>query len=668
LHLFGRASKIIAVALAIAACVLITPSMKAGASTQTVSASASGDTQIRSANPNTNYGSATTITVDGDEPAGTGKEAVALIRFSLPSLPAGAVITDTKLRLNVTDSSTNTYNVYVMKKAWVEGQATWNEYKTGSSWAFAGGRDATDREFPPIASITPNTTGVQDFDLGAAFDRQVGDWIRGVEANNGIQLINVYAPDGLNFFTREVATASQRPQLVITYDDGMVADTTPPETTIVSGPSGTVDNGEATFNFSSEPNSTFECSLDGGGFASCTSPKNFTGLTDGSHTFQVKAKDAAGNTDATPATLTWTVALPALPPPPSGTLEKFEPAGGQVYDGVDANQHAGDTVAISTQKWADYSANVLGGEKPLISHTFTGYDTNMTFDTSIAKARGAVPLITWQTGSGTSPKTIANAGQASSGNRSDYVILKTAYALRTYGQPVFLRVDQEMNAYWFAWCAYNSDGTPRANTTEDFKDMWRRMHIIFDGGTVSSMNQKLAVEGMPPLDPAVGTSAASKGLSSTTDPNATLAPTNNVAFVFNPVDAPGIPNKAGNQWADYYPGDAYVEWVGQTSYDTTWNATMDTRFSWLEAFYQDFSVGHDKPYMMGEWGLTSSRRDDPAYIQRIIAWQKAHPGVKALIYFNVQTAKTDHRLESYPNSAAVMRTDAPRYLNQVSTP
>src|SRR5215211_5893719 len=139
-------------------------------------------------------------------------------------------------------------------------------------------------------------------------------------------------------------------------------------------------------------------------------------------------------------------------------VEKFEPRGGQVYDGVDANQQAGDTVAVSTQRWADYSNNVLGGEEPLISR---------------------------QTGSKTSPKTIARAGLASSGNRSDYVILKVASALRTYSKPTFLRIDQEMNAYWFAWCAYNSDGTPRANTTEDFKDMWRRMHIIFEGGTVS---------------------------------------------------------------------------------------------------------------------------------------------------------------------------------------
>jgi Ca2+-binding RTX toxin-like protein len=85
-------------------------------------------------------------------------------------------------------------------------------------------------------------------------------------------------------------------------------DTTPPETTIDSGPSDTITVDSATFEFSSsEPNSTFECSLDGGGFASCTSPKAYGGLSNGSHTFEVRATDAAGNSDATPASRTWTV-------------------------------------------------------------------------------------------------------------------------------------------------------------------------------------------------------------------------------------------------------------------------------------------------------------------------------------------------------------------------
>ena len=85
-------------------------------------------------------------------------------------------------------------------------------------------------------------------------------------------------------------------------------DTTPPETTITSGPSGTTASSSATFEFGSndEP-STFACSLDGGAFAACSSPENYVGLGQGSHSFRVRATDAAGNTDPTPAEQTWTV-------------------------------------------------------------------------------------------------------------------------------------------------------------------------------------------------------------------------------------------------------------------------------------------------------------------------------------------------------------------------
>ena len=90
-------------------------------------------------------------------------------------------------------------------------------------------------------------------------------------------------------------------------------DTAPPDTMIFSGPSGTVNSTGATLTFSStEGGSTFSCRLDLGGWASCTSPKSYTGLADGPHTFEVRATDVAGNTDPTPASRTWTV--DATPP------------------------------------------------------------------------------------------------------------------------------------------------------------------------------------------------------------------------------------------------------------------------------------------------------------------------------------------------------------------
>src|SRR6185312_7327245 len=84
-----------------------------------------------------------------------------------------------------------------------------------------------------------------------------------------------------------------------------VVDTIPPDTTIISGPTGHVDSNSESFQFSStETSSTFQCSLDSSAFVTCSSPTTYS-LKAGSHTFSVKATDTAGNTDSTPATQTW---------------------------------------------------------------------------------------------------------------------------------------------------------------------------------------------------------------------------------------------------------------------------------------------------------------------------------------------------------------------------
>ena len=90
-------------------------------------------------------------------------------------------------------------------------------------------------------------------------------------------------------------------------------DTSAPQTQVDSGPQGPTSNNDPSFGFaSSESNSSFECRLDGPGastgtFASCTSPRAFTDLADGTYTFQVRATDSAQNTDQTPASRSFTV-------------------------------------------------------------------------------------------------------------------------------------------------------------------------------------------------------------------------------------------------------------------------------------------------------------------------------------------------------------------------
>jgi len=91
-------------------------------------------------------------------------------------------------------------------------------------------------------------------------------------------------------------------------------DTTAPDTQIDTHPAALSD-ASASFTFSSaDLSATFECALDGAAFAACASPRDYSALTDGAHTFAVRARDAAGNLDATPAFYTWTVnsAIPVV--------------------------------------------------------------------------------------------------------------------------------------------------------------------------------------------------------------------------------------------------------------------------------------------------------------------------------------------------------------------
>jgi hypothetical protein len=52
---------------------------------------------------------------------------------------------------------------------------------------------------------------------------------------------------------------------------------------------------------SSEPGSSFECKLDKKKYKPCKSPKKYKRLKRGKHKFKVRATDAAGNTDPSPA-------------------------------------------------------------------------------------------------------------------------------------------------------------------------------------------------------------------------------------------------------------------------------------------------------------------------------------------------------------------------------
>lgn len=90
------------------------------------------------------------------------------------------------------------------------------------------------------------------------------------------------------------------------FSAGPSSDDAPPETTITKSEPSPSTRTSAAFEFtSSEPGSSFQCSLDGEPWMSCVSPHEVPSWN-GAHEMRIRAVDASANPDPTPATATWT--------------------------------------------------------------------------------------------------------------------------------------------------------------------------------------------------------------------------------------------------------------------------------------------------------------------------------------------------------------------------
>ncbi len=99
--------------------------------------------------------------------------------------------------------------------------------------------------------------------------------------------------------------------MALAFGLGATSGTTPPDTFIDAGPSGTSNDPTPSFRFHSDQPSVFQCKVDAARFVRCTSPKTLAHLEDGSHTFTVRARNSAG-LDPTPATRTFDIATASV--------------------------------------------------------------------------------------------------------------------------------------------------------------------------------------------------------------------------------------------------------------------------------------------------------------------------------------------------------------------
>ena len=110
-----------------------------------------------------------------------------------------------------------------------------------------------------------------------------------------------------------------------TYDDsgspgggGGGGGVSAPTVSLTSGPSSSTTATTASFGWSTSGTvSSTTCSLDGAPAVACTSPKTYSSLATGGHTFRVTVANSAGSASASYAWTVTTTPPPPPPPPPS---------------------------------------------------------------------------------------------------------------------------------------------------------------------------------------------------------------------------------------------------------------------------------------------------------------------------------------------------------------
>ena len=208
--------------------------------------------------------------------------------------------------------------------------------------------------------------------------------------------------------------------------------------------------------------------------------------------------------------------------------------------------------------------------------------------------KGITPIIYWQPTNPSDP----GAGrferfQRISQGKHDPYIRRWARAAKAYGGPVIVRFAHEMNGNWFPWSLLNFDNSPSA-----FQAAWR--HIVRQFRAVGATN---------------------------------------VSFLFTPFQH--CPNCSQARYAEFYPGNRYVDFVGVTAInwgDRVWtplSGLLAEPLAELRALTRTARRPRGKPVILPEIASHYSGGDKAVWLAdgyrtRTETW----PAIVAMVYFD----------------------------------
>jgi len=201
---------------------------------------------------------------------------------------------------------------------------------------------------------------------------------------------------------------------------------------------------------------------------------------------------------------------------------------------------------------------------------------------SNAASYSALYYISWEP-FGTTVKAIADGG-------SDAYVTKFAQAVKAFGKPVAISFGHEFNGNWYPW------GTTKS-TAAEFVAAWRHIHKLF----------------------------AQTGA-------------DNVIWVWNTNIVNPMPNV---KLKPYWPGNAYVDWVGVTGYfATTGPHTFAGVYGPTMTEIRRFT---SKPFLIAETAVESGP-DETASAHALVNGVQARSNVLGFIWFNYDKDGVDWTL------------------------
>lgn len=158
-----------------------------------------------------------------------------LIGFDLSFVPPTSTVTDARVRLYETTSNAGqTVSLYRLTNGWIESQMNWTYRDSVNRWITPGG----DFNGTPVASFVPNIAN-QYREINVTGLAQ--NWVNGTFDNHGLLLRSSGANGEVKFVSRETLTATQRPELCLTYQQTPITTATQTATPTLTpgGPSAT---------------------------------------------------------------------------------------------------------------------------------------------------------------------------------------------------------------------------------------------------------------------------------------------------------------------------------------------------------------------------------------------------------------------------------------------